>query len=107
MNRCRWIAALLAFSGLVAVPGILAAIPSADRVQATVCVGAGRRVSVSGCANIGDAIARYAPPPGAYAPLPEDDTTRAPAAPGSGDHRQPGGRGMAGYGCPFPTVHHL
>jgi hypothetical protein len=81
MNRCRWIAALLAFSGAVAAPGILAGIHSADRVDATVCVGAGRRVSVSGCANIGDAIERWAPPPGAYAPLPEDDAPPPPPPP--------------------------
>ncbi len=78
MNRRRGLAALLVFSGVVSVPAILTAAPSADRVEATVCVGAGRRISVSGCTNIADNIARYAPPPAVYAPLPEDETTAPP-----------------------------
>lgn len=45
------------------------------------CVGAGRRISVSGCTNIADNIARYAPPPAVYAPLPEDETTAPPPPP--------------------------
>ncbi|AGP63529.1 hypothetical protein ACDT10_21980 [Mycobacterium intracellulare] len=81
MNRRRGLAALLVFSGVVSVPAILTAAPSADRVEATVCVGAGRRISVSGCTNIADNIARYAPPPAAYAPLPEDETTAPPPPP--------------------------
>jgi hypothetical protein len=80
MNR-RGIAALLVFSGVAAVPAILAPAPSADQLQASVCVSAGRRVSVSGCTNIADNIARYAPPPAVYAPLPEDDTTAPPPPP--------------------------
>ncbi|WP_260860660.1 hypothetical protein [Mycobacterium tilburgii] len=52
---------------------------SAGDPEATVCVGAGRRVSVSGCANIGDAIQRrYVPPPADYAPMPEDTTPPPP-----------------------------
>jgi hypothetical protein len=39
---------------------------------ADVCASAGRRVSVSGCANIADTVAAYAPPPAYYAPMPED-----------------------------------
>ncbi|OBF12133.1 hypothetical protein A5730_04425 [Mycobacterium sp. ACS4054] len=70
MNARRWIT--LALAAMAAVPGIVFATHSADRAEATVCVGGGRRISVSGCANIGDTIARYAPPPDAYAPLPED-----------------------------------
>ncbi|EFG78079.1 hypothetical protein HMPREF0591_1995 [Mycobacterium parascrofulaceum ATCC BAA-614] len=41
-------------------------------------MGAGRRISVSGCTDIGDTIARYVPPPAAYAPLPEDTTPPPP-----------------------------
>ena len=33
---------------------------------------AGRRVQVSGCANIADAVAPYVPPPAYYAPMPYD-----------------------------------
>ncbi|MDM4142665.1 MULTISPECIES: hypothetical protein [Mycobacterium] len=81
MNRRRWFAALLAFAGLAATPAILVPTHSADRVEATVCVGAGRRISVSGCTNIADNIQRYVPPPAVYAPLPEDDTTAPPPPP--------------------------
>lgn len=49
--------------------------------QADVCVNAGRRVSVSGCANIADAIAPYVPPPAEYAPLPEDYPPPPPPPP--------------------------
>ncbi|OBF65505.1 hypothetical protein A5753_07990 [Mycobacterium sp. 852002-51971_SCH5477799-a] len=77
MKRRRWFAAVLVLAGLAATPGILVA-HSADRSEATVCVNAGRRVSVSGCTNIADNIQRYVPPPAVYAPLPEDDTTAPP-----------------------------
>ena len=81
MNRRRWFAALLVLSGSAPVPGIVAATHSPGRAEATVCVGAGRRISVSGCTNIGDNIARYVPPPGVYAPLPEDSTPPPPPPP--------------------------
>jgi hypothetical protein len=78
MKRRRWFAAVLVLAGLAATPGILVATHSAGRAEATVCVNAGRRVSVSGCTNIADNIQRYVPPPAIYAPLPEDDTTAPP-----------------------------
>ncbi len=81
MNRRRWIAAVLAFSGLACVPGVVVGVHSAGRAEATVCVSAGRRISVSGCTNIGDNIARYVPPPGVYAPLPEDEAPPPPPPP--------------------------
>lgn len=81
MNRRRGLAALLVFTGVVGVPAILTAAPSADRVEASVCVSVGRRVSVSGCSNVADNIARYAPPPAAYAPLPEDEVPPPPPPP--------------------------
>lgn len=81
MIRRRWIAAVLVFSGLAATPAFVVAAHSGDRVEATVCVGAGRRISVSGCTNIADNIERYVPPPAAYAPLPEDDTPPPPPPP--------------------------
>ncbi|KPG32787.1 hypothetical protein AN912_15765, partial [Mycobacteroides immunogenum] len=52
----------VAFAGLLPVMQ-----PTAN---ADVCVGGGRRISVSGCANIADTVQRYAPPPEDYAPLP-------------------------------------
>ncbi|ORB71861.1 hypothetical protein [Mycobacterium scrofulaceum] len=76
MTARRWI--VLVSAAMASVPGILVATHSADRAEATVCVGAGRRISVSGCTDIGDTIARYVPPPAAYAPLPEDSTPPPP-----------------------------
>ncbi|WP_406815182.1 hypothetical protein [Mycobacterium sp. M23085] len=81
MNRRRWFAAVLVFAGFAATPGILVVVHSADRAEATVCVGGGRRISVSGCTNIADNIERYVPPPAAYAPLPEDDAPPPPPPP--------------------------
>lgn len=81
MHHRRGLAPLLVFSGVAGVPAILAAVPFTDRMDATVRVGAGRRISVSGCTNIADSLARFAPPPAAYASLPEDDTSAPPPPP--------------------------
>ena len=54
---------------LAAVPVAIVTIPVAN---ADVCASAGRRVSVSGCANLADPIAPYVPPPAYYAPMPYD-----------------------------------
>jgi hypothetical protein len=81
MNLRHRIAAVLVLSGVAAVPGIAAVIHPAGRAEATVCVNAGRRISVSGCTNIGNNIARYAPPPSVYAPLPEDTAPPPPPPP--------------------------
>lgn len=70
MTQRRWMAGLLALFAIG--PAIVIVMQPAGRADASVCVNAGRRVSVSGCANVGDAIARWAPPPGDYAPMPED-----------------------------------
>ena len=51
----------------VALPLVLAGVANAD-----VCVSGGRRVQVSGCANVADAVAPYVPPPAYYAPMPYD-----------------------------------
>ncbi len=58
--------AVLAFT---AVPEVFAAVLPSGVARADVCVNAGRRISVSGCGNLADAVAPYAPPPGAYAPI--------------------------------------
>lgn len=81
MNRRRWIFALLTVLAMTPIPGLVVAIGSAGQADASICVGAGRRVSVSGCANVGDAIQRYVPPPADYAPMPEDTTSPPPPPP--------------------------
>jgi hypothetical protein len=58
--------------GLVVVPGAIVTIQGAGIANADVCASAGRRISVSGCANIADAVAPYVPPPAYYAPMPDD-----------------------------------
>jgi hypothetical protein len=78
MNRRRWIGASLAALAISPIPGIVIATGPAGQADASVCVNAGRRVSVSGCANIADAIQRYVPPPADYAPMPEDTTPPPP-----------------------------
>ena len=53
-------------------PGAIVTIHGPGIANADVCVGGGRRISVSGCANIADAVAPYVPPPAYYAPMPYD-----------------------------------
>ena len=67
-----WTAAAVIVLALAAVPGAILIIPTPGVANADVCVSAGRRVSVSGCANIADAVAPYVPPPEYYAPMPYD-----------------------------------
>ena len=67
-----WAAIAVGVLALTAVPEVFATIQPTGVARADVCVNAGRRVSVSGCTNVADAVAPYAPPPAAYAPLPED-----------------------------------
>ena len=57
---------------IAAVLPTIVAIQFPGTASAGVWVSGGRRVSVSGCANIADAVAPYVPPPAYYAPLPED-----------------------------------
>ena len=81
MNQRRWITALLALLAVTPIPGIVVAMHSAGQAEASVCVNAGRRVSVSGCANVADAIQRYVPPPADYAPMPEAPPPPPPPPP--------------------------
>ena len=67
-----WTAAAATVLTLTAVPGAILIVPISGVANADVCVSAGRRVSVSGCANIADAVAPYVPPPEYYAPMPYD-----------------------------------
>ncbi|HYO05055.1 MAG TPA: hypothetical protein VET27_25615 [Mycobacterium sp.] len=61
--------------------GTLVTIHDAGAANADVCASAGRRVSVSGCANLADVIAPYVPPPDYYAPMPEDYVPPPPPPP--------------------------
>ena len=58
-----WRSSFLGAIVIIQTPGV---------ANADVCVSGGRRVSVSGCANIADAVAPYVPPPAYYAPMPYD-----------------------------------
>ncbi|WP_369803898.1 hypothetical protein [Mycobacterium sp. 1274761.0] len=58
--------------GLCAVAIGLACISEPVPAHADVCASVGRRVSVSGCGSIADAVAPWVAPPAYYAPLPED-----------------------------------
>jgi hypothetical protein len=71
----------LAAMALTAVPEALALLEPPGVARADVCVNAGRRISVSGCANVADAVAPYVPPPVGYAPMPEDYPPPPPPAP--------------------------
>jgi hypothetical protein len=53
---------------IAALAATAVTVVGAGSAQADVCASAGRRISVSGCANIADAVA----PPAYYAPLPQD-----------------------------------
>lgn len=64
-------AAVVALTG---VPMAIVTISPAGAANADVCASAGRRITVSGCTNVAENIADYAPPPAQYAPLPEDFT---------------------------------
>ena len=57
---------------VVAAPLSVVVVAAPGTANADVCANVGRRISVGGCVNIADAVAPYAPPPAAYAPLPED-----------------------------------
>lgn len=57
---------------VAAIPGTILTIQPTGSANADVCASAGRRVQVSGCANIADAVAPYVPPPAYYAPMPYD-----------------------------------
>ncbi|MFL6084343.1 MAG: hypothetical protein ACJ74F_14290 [Mycobacterium sp.] len=68
----NWTRAAASVLAIAAIPEAIVVIQIPGTALADVCVSGGRRVSVSGCANIADAVAPYVPPPAYYAPLPED-----------------------------------
>src|SRR5436305_11965314 len=57
---------------IAAIPGGILIVQPTGIANADVCASAGRRVQVSGCANVADAVAPYVPPPAYYAPMPYD-----------------------------------
>jgi hypothetical protein len=75
MTSCRTLVI-----GLLAGAGALTLVAVAPQPSsaADVCASAGRRISVSAC---GDPIERWAMPPAAYAPLPEDFDAAPPPPP--------------------------
>ena len=68
-TRTAMAATLMAFA---VIPGAIVVINPPGVANADVCANVGRRVSVSGCANVADAVAPYVPPPAYYAPMPYD-----------------------------------
>jgi hypothetical protein len=71
-SKRSWTRTAATVLALAAVPGAIVAIPAAGVANADVCANVGRRISVSGCANLADPIAPYVPPPAYYAPMPYD-----------------------------------
>src|ERR1700682_3338562 len=67
-----WTVTAAVVVALAAVPGAIVTVQAPGVAKADVCASAGRRVSVSGCANIADAGGPYVPPPAYYAPMPYD-----------------------------------
>lgn len=86
---------MVAVSALTAVPGALVFFQPAGEANADVCASVGRRVSVSGCANLADVVAPYVPPPSYYAPMPYD----APPPPDVGGCVSYNGRWVSAGGC--------
>jgi hypothetical protein len=66
---------------LVTVPSAVLVVAPTGVANADVCASVGRRVSVGGCADLGDVMAPYVPPPGYYAPMPEDYVAPPPPPP--------------------------
>lgn len=54
---------------LAGLPAAVTTIAPDGTAQADVCASAGRRISVSGCADLSDVMAPYVLPPDAYAPV--------------------------------------
>lgn len=68
-SGCRWTAGAAAVLTLAAAPAAVVTIVGSGTASADVCASAGRRVTVSGCANLSDVMAPYVVPPDAYAPI--------------------------------------
>ena len=99
LTRRTWAAVAIGLFALTAVPEAFATIRPPGVARADVCVNAGRRVSVSGCTNVADAVAPYAPPPAAYAPMPEDYPPPPPPPPPNVNVCANVGRRVSVSGC--------
>lgn len=65
----RWAVGAAAVLALAGIPAAIESVAPGGIANADVCASAGRRVSVSGCANLSDVMAPYVVPPDAYAPI--------------------------------------
>lgn len=65
----RWAALAAGILVLAGVPVAIVTTRPDGTVSADVCASAGRRISVSGCANLSEVMAPYVVSPDAYAPL--------------------------------------
>lgn len=90
-----WTIAAATVVALAAVPAGIVTIHAPGVARADVCASAGRRVSVSGCANIADTVGAYVPPPAYYAPMPYDP----PPPPGVSGCISYNGRWVNASGC--------
>ena len=65
----RWGVSAATVLALAGAPAVLVTVQPGATANADVCASAGRRVSVSGCANLSDVMAPYVLPQDAYAPI--------------------------------------
>lgn len=65
----RWALGAAVAVALAGAPAALITIAPSGTANADVCASAGRRVQVSGCANLSDVMAPYVVPQDAYAPI--------------------------------------
>ncbi|HPY24566.1 MAG: hypothetical protein QG655_2095 [Actinomycetota bacterium] len=66
----RWAAGAAAALALATAPAAVTVVAgTSGTAEADVCASAGRRVTVSGCANLSDVMAPYVMPQDAYAPI--------------------------------------
>ena len=77
----KLLAGAAAAASLATVPAAIATVATPATSSADVCASAGRRISVSGCADLGDVMAPWVPPPAYYAPMPEDYPPPPPPPP--------------------------
>ena len=91
-----WALAAATVFAVTAVPAAVVTIQPAGVAKADVCASAGRRISVSGCANIADTVGAYVPPPAYYAPMPYDPPPPPPAVGGCVSYN---GRWVNASGC--------
>lgn len=68
----RLVVAAVAVLTLAGLPAAMETVRPSGTANADVCASAGRRVTVSGCADLSDVMAPYVPGPAYYAPMPDD-----------------------------------